>query len=60
MRCSATLGLGASIRPMPCAQSVCMGSGGMEAKEAADWVTTDVDDDGLWNAFVHLGLIDQE
>lgn len=43
-----------------CAQSVCMGSGGMEAKEAADWVTTDVDDDGLWNAFVYLGLIDQE
>ena len=42
------------------AQSVCMGSGGMEAKEAADWVTTDVDDDGLWDAFAHLGLIDQE
>lgn len=43
-----------------CAQSVCMGSGGMEAKEAADWVTADVDDGGLWNAFVHLGLIEQE
>ncbi len=43
-----------------CAQSVCMGSGGAEAKAAADWVTTDVDDDGMWNAFVHLGLIDQE
>ena len=41
-----------------CAQSVCMGSGGEEAKAAADWVTTDVDDDGLWNAFVHLGLIE--
>ena len=40
-----------------CSTSVCMGSGGDEAKAAADWVTTDVDDDGMWNAFVHLGLI---
>lgn len=28
-----------------------------KAKAAADWVTTDVDDDGMWNAFSHLGLI---
>ena len=41
-----------------CATSVCMGSGGEEAKAAATWVTTDVDDDGMWNAFVHLGLIE--
>ena len=34
-----------------------MGSGGDEAKEAADFVTTDVDDDGLMNAFKHFGLI---
>lgn len=40
-----------------CGTSVCMGSGGEEAKAAADWVTTDVDDDGMWNAFSHLGLI---
>ena len=40
-----------------CGFSVCMGSGGEEAKAAADYVTTDVDDDGLWNAFTHLGLI---
>ncbi len=40
-----------------CGASVCMGSGGDEAKAAADYVTTDVDDDGLWNAFTHLGLI---
>ena len=40
-----------------CGTSVCMGSGGEEAKAAADWVTTDVDDDGMWNAFRHLGLI---
>ena len=40
-----------------CATSVCMGSSGAEAKAAATWVTTDVDKDGMWNAFVHLGLI---
>lgn len=33
------------------------GASGEEAKAAADWVTTDVDDDGMWNAFSHLGLI---
>ncbi|MDY2682460.1 MAG: HAD hydrolase family protein [Faecalibacterium prausnitzii] len=32
-------------------------SGGEEIKAAADYVTTDVDKDGLYNAFVHLGLI---
>lgn len=40
-----------------CAQSCCMGSGGDGAKAAADYVTTDVDEDGLYNAFVHFGLI---
>lgn len=40
-----------------CATSVCMGSGGEEARAAADFVTTRVDDDGLWNAFSHLHLI---
>ncbi len=40
-----------------CGASCCMGSGGDEAKEAADFVTTDVDDDGLMNAFKHFGLI---
>lgn len=39
-----------------CAQSCCMGSGGPEAKAAADYVTTDVDKDGLANAFRHFGL----
>ncbi len=41
-----------------CSTSVCMGSGGDEAKAAADFVTTDVDDDGMYNAFVKLGLIE--
>lgn len=41
-----------------CGTSCCMGSGGDEAKEAADYVTTDVEDNGLYNAFVHFGLIE--
>lgn len=40
-----------------CAYNVAMGNGGPEIKEAADYVTTDVDDDGLYNAFKYLKLI---
>lgn len=40
-----------------CNYSVCMGSGGDEAKKAADYVTADVDQDGLYKAFEHLNLI---
>lgn len=40
-----------------CAVGVAMGSGGEEIRAMADYVTTDVDKDGLWNAFAHLGLI---
>lgn len=40
-----------------CAYGVAMGSGGEEIKAAADYVTTGVDEDGLYNAFAHLGLI---
>lgn len=40
-----------------CAYSVCMGSGGEEAKAAADYVTAGVDEDGLYKAFEYLGLI---
>lgn len=41
-----------------CATSVAMGSGGDECKAAATFVTDAVDDDGMWNAFVRLGLIE--
>ena len=41
-----------------CATSVCMGSGGEEAKAAANIVTDDVDKDGLFKAFEKLGLLD--
>ena len=34
-----------------------MGSGGEEIRAMADYVTDGVEEDGLYNAFVHLGLI---
>lgn len=40
-----------------CAYGVAMGSGGTEIKQMADYVTDDVDKDGLRKAFLHLGLI---
>jgi Cof subfamily protein (haloacid dehalogenase superfamily) len=40
-----------------CAYNVAMGNGGPEIKAAADYITDDVDADGLANAFRHLGLI---
>ena len=40
-----------------CAYNVAMGNGGPEIKEAADYVTDDVNEDGLYNAFKKLGLI---
>lgn len=40
-----------------CAYNVAMGNGGVEIKEAADYITTDVNDDGLYNAFKYLKLI---
>ena len=39
-----------------CAYNVAMGNGGAEIKEAADYITDDVNEDGLYNAFKHLGL----
>lgn len=42
-----------------CNVGIAMGSGGEECKAAADYVTSDVDDDGLYNAFVNFELIDK-
>ena len=36
-----------------------MANGGPEVKAAADFITNDVNDDGLWNAFQTLGLLDE-
>ncbi len=40
-----------------CAYNVAMGNGGPEIKAAADYVTRDVNDDGLYHAFKYLKLI---
>ena len=40
-----------------CAYNVAMGNGGFEIKEAADYITDDVNEDGLYNAFKYLKLI---
>lgn len=41
-----------------CAYNVAMGNGGKEIKEAADYITDDVKNDGLYNAFKYLKLFD--
>ncbi|MET0812790.1 MAG: Cof-type HAD-IIB family hydrolase [Microbacterium sp.] len=41
-----------------CGTSVAMGNAEPELKELADIVTTSIADDGVWNAFVRLGLIE--
>lgn len=41
-----------------CGYSVAMGNAGPECKAAADYITDDVNNDGLYKAFKHLGLID--
>lgn len=40
-----------------CQVGIAMGSGGDEIKAMADYVTKSVDDDGLYHAFQHFGLI---
>ena len=41
-----------------CGTSVAMGDGTPEARAAATYVTSDCDDDGIYRACVHLGLIE--
>lgn len=40
-----------------CGTGIAMGGAGGETKRAADMVAGDVDDDGLWRAFMKLGLL---
>ena len=42
-----------------CHYNVAMGNGGPEIKAAADYITDDVDEDGLYKAFVHLGFVQE-
>ena len=37
--------------------SIAMGNARAALKEKADYITTDVDNDGLWNACRHFGWI---
>lgn len=59
-----TLGFGDAIQDIPmlqaCGIGVAMGNGCEEIKAVADYVTGAVQEDGLYKAFVHLGLIDLE
>ena len=36
---------------------IAMGNAGNEARSAADYITSSVDDDGVWNALKHFGVI---
>lgn len=38
--------------------AVAMGNATPDARAAADYVTSDLEDDGIWNACLHLGLIE--
>ena len=40
-----------------CETGVAMGNGGGEIKDVADYITDAAEDDGLYNAFKHFGLI---
>ncbi|HEL1581101.1 TPA: Cof-type HAD-IIB family hydrolase [Streptococcus suis] len=42
-----------------CAVGVAMGNGGAEILAMADMITNDVEEDGLYNAFERLGLLDK-
>lgn len=56
-----TIGFGDAKVDVPlleaCAFDVAMGNGGPEVKAAADYITDDVERDGLYKAFAHIGLL---
>ena len=39
------------------AVGIAMGNASKEIKELADYITTDVDKDGIYNAFKHFNII---
>lgn len=56
-----TFAVGDSVNDLAMLQhagvGIAMGNGSPEAKAAADYVTTDLNEDGIYNAMVHFGLI---
>ena len=43
-----------------CGIGVAMGNGNEKLKQAADYITTHVDDNGIANALIHFGIVDKE
>lgn len=58
---SEAVGIGDSENDIPmmhaCGIGIAMGNAMPSVKEQADWVTTDILDDGIWNAFEHIGIL---
>lgn len=56
-----TIGIGDGLNDMAMlkatAVGIAMGNANPVLKEVADYVTTDIDKEGIWNAFKHYGLI---
>jgi hydroxymethylpyrimidine pyrophosphatase-like HAD family hydrolase len=40
-----------------CGIGIAMGNAEEEVKQIADWVTSDIDDDGILHAFEYVGVI---
>lgn len=58
------IGIGDSENDLPmieyCGLGIAMGNAMEIVKERADWVTSDILKDGIWNAFKHAGVIESE
>lgn len=56
-----TVGIGDSTNDMEmltlCGIGIAMGNAKQELKNIADYVTTEVNEDGIWNAFIKYGII---
>lgn len=59
-----TFGIGDADNDIPMMKeagtSICMGNGLKHVKEYADYVTSHIDEDGLYNAFAYYGLIGEK
>lgn len=58
------VGIGDSENDIPmfeaCGLGIAMGNGTSGIKAKADYITTDILDNGLYNAFVYAGIIDKD
>jgi Cof subfamily protein (haloacid dehalogenase superfamily) len=58
-----TVAIGDSNNDLPMLQyahtSIAMGNSSKQVLEVADYITTDVDKDGIWNALKWLGVLDK-